>query len=61
MLIDITKVSEVKEVSNVGKVSSDERVDGVERDGEEGDSEGEAELDVLTGGGGDSQELVGAS
>ena len=58
-IIYITKVSEVKEVSNVGKVSSDERVDGVEGDGEEGHSEGEAELDVLRAGGGHPEELVG--
>ena len=57
----VTNIAKVQEVSNISKVSSNERVDGVEGDGEEGDGEGETELDVLTGRGSDAQELVGAS
>lgn len=54
-----TNVAKVEEVSDVGKVSSDERVDGVEWDGKEGDGEGESQLDVLAGGGRHSKELIG--
>ena len=57
----VTNIAKVQEVSNICKVSSNERVDGVEGDGEEGDGEGETELDVLAGRGSDAQELVGAS
>ena len=57
----VTNIAKVQEVSNIRKVSSNERVDGVEGDGEEGDGEGETELDVLAGRGSDAQELVGAS
>ena len=55
----VTNIAKVQEVSNIRKVSSNERVDGVEGDGEEGHSEGEAELDVLRAGGGHPEELVG--
>ena len=53
-----TEVSKVKKVSNVSKVATNERVDGVERDGEEWYSECETKLDILTGSGCHSQELV---
>ena len=70
------QIAKVEEVSDVGKVSTNQTVDGVQWDGEEGNwwenisnwveifsniltCKGQTELDILTGGGGDSQVLVG--
>ncbi len=57
--MEFTEISKLEEVSDVGKVSPEERVDGVEGDGEEGHGEGQAELDVLGAGSGQPEELVG--